>query len=715
MKTLCFAVVLLLSVLLFPGAVCRPSPASFSELVSDGVDGFFQEENGFSSTNPIRLKGMDSEEEKCEQMYGFLPCSNTIPGHLFLILVYEYLLFHAESYVDSGGKRVFKILGPGVFGASAFQVIGSLPEALILLASGLSSSNESAQECVLTGVGLLAGSSILLLTVIWGTCVILGSQNFSSHLQSNLSENKKYNPLERLLFSLWPGHGVVTDLGTSYTSRIMLLSVIPLTMIQIPRIFHFSYAGERTFVLITLLVSIMFLLCYFFYQFFQPKIQRRRLMYIKHEHLVVDILKQVQNQTMGRLLTENGSPNVSTIRRLFEERDRDGDKVISFSELKDFLQEIKIRKLQSDGDNTTAEIMKEFDIDNDEKITMDEFVNGMTKWLDETKDAMNKRYHSVKSLKDLYQVLKPWIQKKREEREMMRHLIPDILVHLQNSAYGSLLAEDGTPDVPGIKRLFKAIDLDKNNYISYSELKELMTNIKFGIIPYDADVAASKIMEELDISGDELINEDEFVTGLTKWLNTIYNQSPNSEESEDDNFQKTWEQTDKLLEDKFIDKSPLAWMKAIGLLVLGLVMLGILAEPLVQSVRHFSTAASVPSFYVAFVFVPLTTNARLAVSAINEARRKKLHITSLTLSEIYGTVFMNNILGLAVLLSLIYFRSLTWNFAAEVLIVLIVSAIVGCFASFNNVYPVWTSILAYLLYPLSLVLVYILGDFNWLS
>lgn len=127
MKTLCFsAVFVLVSVqILFPSAISRPSP----ELVSLEL----QEQNEFSSSNPIRLKGIDSDEENCEQIYGFLPCSKTIPGHLFLIVVYEYLLFHAESYLASGGKRVFTILGPGVFGASAFQIIGSLPEALILL------------------------------------------------------------------------------------------------------------------------------------------------------------------------------------------------------------------------------------------------------------------------------------------------------------------------------------------------------------------------------------------------------------------------------------------------------------------------------------------------------------------------------------------------------------------------------------------------------
>ncbi|EYU44995.1 hypothetical protein MIMGU_mgv1a002795mg [Erythranthe guttata] len=627
----------------------------------------------------------EEEEEKssCEQMYGFLPCSQTNPGHFFLILVYQYLLFHAESYVASGGKRIFKILGPGLFGASVFQIIGSLPEALILLASGLTNrSNETAEELVLTGVGLLAGSSILLLTLIWGTCVLLGR------------------------------NGVSTLTGARNTSIIMLLSIIPLIMVQFPTFLRLSYVGERVFVLFTLVVSIVFLLCYFFYQFFKPSIQRRRLLYIKHEHLAVDILNHVQNQTAGDLLDENGMPDISTIKRLFGETDSDGDKVISFAEFKAFLQEIKTRKFQSDEENTAAEIMKAFDTNNDQQITEEEFVQGMTKLLDDTKDAMNKRLHSVKSLKDLYKVLKPWIEKKREEREIMKHLIPDIMDYLQNSVYGSLLADDRTPNIHAIKELFKRIDADKDGCLSYSELKEMMTDIKFGTIPYDAELAASKLMKVLDVNEDNVINEEEFVDGLFKLLNTTLDiRGRNSKESEDDTYQKTWEQTDKLLEEKFIDKSKLAWAKAIGLLLLGLVMLGLLAEPLIQSVRNFSKSAKVPSFYVAFVLVPLTTNARIAVSAVREARRKKLHLTSLTFSEIYSTVLMNNVLGLIVLLSLVYFRGLAWNYSAEILAVTIVSGIVGIFSSLSRIYPVWTSISAYLMYPLSLVLVYIFGHF----
>ncbi|KAL2476399.1 sodium/calcium exchanger family protein/calcium-binding EF hand family protein [Abeliophyllum distichum] len=593
----------------------------------------------------------------------------------------------------------------------AFQVIGSLPEALILLASGLLNSKETAQECVLTGVGLLAGSTILLLTIVWGTCVIVGSQPFPNQLNSNPSNHREQDLVEKLL-SKWPGYGVVTDLETSHTAWIMLASVIPLMMIQIPRIFQLSYLGERIVILITLLVSAIFLVCYFFYQFFEPWIQRRRLLYINHEHLVLDILKHVQNHTMGRLLTDDGSLNVSAIRRLFEETDRDGDKFISFPKLKEFLQEIRSRKLQLDKDSGITDMMKEFDIDNDKKITEDEFVNGMTKLLDETKDAMNKRYHSNKSLKDLYQVLKPWIEKKREERGTLKILIPKILEHLQSSVYGSLFTEDGTPDISAIKRLFKDIDQDKDDTVSYDELRDLMNNIKRGILPFDVDAAASKIMEELDKSGDRVIDEEEFVTGLSKWLNTTYNPTRGSEKSEDDDYQKTWDQIDELIENKFTDKSTLAWTKAITLVMLGIVMLGLLAEPLIDSVHNLSKTASVSSFLIAFIFVPLATNARIAISLISEAHKKKQNVTSLTFSEIYGTVFVNNILGLAVLLSLIYFRGLSWNFSAEVWMVLVVSAIMGCLASFRTVFPVWTLFLAYLLYPMSLVLVHVLGHFD---
>lgn len=58
-----------------------------------------------------------------------------------------------------------------------------------------------------------------------------------------------------------------------------------------------------------------------------------------------------------------------------------------------------------DKEKVVAQVIKEFDIDGNQKITKDEFVNGFTRWLDEAKNAMDKNYYSQKSSRDIYRVI----------------------------------------------------------------------------------------------------------------------------------------------------------------------------------------------------------------------------------------------------------------------------------------------------------------------
>uniref|UniRef100_A0A453R5D9 Sodium/calcium exchanger membrane region domain-containing protein n=1 Tax=Aegilops tauschii subsp. strangulata TaxID=200361 RepID=A0A453R5D9_AEGTS len=82
--------------------------------------------------------------------------------------------------------------------------------------------------------------------------------------------------------------------------------------------------------------------------------------------------------------------------------------------------------------------------------------------------------------------------------------------------------------------------------------------------------------------------------------------------------------------------------------------------------------------------------------------------------QVYGGVTMNNTLCLAVFLALVYIRGLTWDFSSEVLVIFLVCIIMGLFTSFRTKFPLWTCFVAFLLYPLSLVLVYILDyKFGW--
>ncbi|KAL9998977.1 hypothetical protein Hdeb2414_s0513g00908401 [Helianthus debilis subsp. tardiflorus] len=70
----------------------------------------------------------------------------------------------------------------------------------VLSVSGLSGTKDVAQEYVLTGVGLLAGSAILLLTLTWGTCVIVGGRKFSSESGSSTSVIPTQNQHQKLSY-----------------------------------------------------------------------------------------------------------------------------------------------------------------------------------------------------------------------------------------------------------------------------------------------------------------------------------------------------------------------------------------------------------------------------------------------------------------------------------------------------------------------------------
>lgn len=82
-----------------------------------------------------------------------------------------------------------------------------------------------------------------------------------------------------------------------------------------------------------------------------------------------------------------------------------------------------------------------------------------------------------------------------------------------------------------------------------------------------------------------------------------------------------------------------AWIKAIAYMVIGIIILGVLAEPLIFSVQTFSKAANIPSFFISFIVVPL----RVASSAISAAGRKKSRTTSLTFSKVCFSVFPTHI------------------------------------------------------------------------
>ncbi|XP_052107388.1 sodium/calcium exchanger NCL isoform X3 [Arachis duranensis] len=525
------------------------------------------------------------------------------------------------------------------------------------------------------GIGSLAGSSILLLTIVWGTCVITGSKDFEH------------------------SHGITIDLETKQAASNMLGSTILLQL---------SYGTTTLQSIIGLIFASLLLFFYFTKQVFEPWRQKRRLEYLKHDDLMLRILSFVEKNTLQRILTKNGTPNVSAIRRLYREIDEDRSSGISASELRDLLLQNKVTDTSIDEEKEIEEVLKFFDHGHDQMITKDEFVVGFAKWLDQTKHDLDKEYLSRKSMKDLYEVFGPWTENKRKEREGKKQIISKILRHVQNDMVGSLLRNDGKPDEIAIKRLFEKIDRNKDNCVSQSELKELMMNIAFVKASMEVEKAVALVIDELDHDIDQIINEEEFVAVFEKSLNKISSHAPFSDSDSEEDIYQAWEEAGMVVENKeskaIVDKSIWGRLMATTNMVLGIVIICIVAQPLMESVRKFSNSLGVHAAFVSFVLVPLAINAREATTAIKKTSYKNSRTISLAISEIYGGVLMNNIVGFFAISIMIYVRQVTHVFPSELMVATlvcqIISVILGCHYTFSP----WSCVYAYFAYFFSLVL-----------
>ncbi|XWS18476.1 hypothetical protein CRYUN_Cryun32bG0046700 [Craigia yunnanensis] len=567
MTKLQFTVALLLLIL----TINYGSSRSFKEkssLISDGMD---------QTSKSLLELDLPTTTVTCEPTYGFLPCTTKLWGQLFLLVVYEYLLSLSEQFISNGSNLFFQMFGTGIFGASLFHILGMFPRVILVLVSGVSASEETIQTMATISMGLLAGSTIMMLTLIWGSVIAFGSYDLSDTSSSsnpdNVDTSISTNANKKKPFSL-TGYGVSTDTETRYSAIIMLMSMVPFVILQLAKILT-SATARRVVVLISLIITLALLVSYCIYQVFEPWIQDRRLEYLMR--------KYIQRNLLNILLSPNGRADELQIKRLFHRIDKNNNSRISSTELRAFILGIRIEEVGLDGEDFEAKVMEEFDMSSDSNINETEFVRGVSNWLNKANNDVN--------------------------------------------------------DAQGERRLFHISAKKKN------EEKQSLLPAKKG---------------------------SEKRKGTDKpWWNYI---------------------------------------KAAFLITLGTAITVLLTNPLMTTLVDFSTSVNIPSFLVSYVVIPLALSFRLALRAITSVGQKTEKAASLTFSELYGAVFMNNVMGLIIFLALVYIRDISWDVSAEVLVVLLICTALGMLATFSTKIQFWTCILVYLLYPISLLLLYVLTN-----
>jgi hypothetical protein len=186
---------------------------------------------------------------------------------LTIAAVYGYILCYASNMISDGSELLLLVPAyAGIVGSIVLPVLGAVPDGCIVLFSGL---GPNAQSTLNVGVGALAGSTIMLLTVPWFLSVLGGRVNVDSNGDARYKSPKLTNPNEYNLF----GHGVTVTESTARGSVIMLLSAIPFLVLQIPAMFYVDMTvakqamGESTWSLLGFILCLFIFCAYLWYQY----------------------------------------------------------------------------------------------------------------------------------------------------------------------------------------------------------------------------------------------------------------------------------------------------------------------------------------------------------------------------------------------------------------------------------------------------------------
>jgi Ca2+/Na+ antiporter len=171
------------------------------------------------------------------------PSEVGVTGLLWLLLSYGFVLYQASNLISEGSELL--LLVPelaGLVGGVVLPLLGSVPDGAIILFSGLGDIDK-AQETLQVGVGTLAGSTIMLLTVPFCLSVVAGRVDYGSGGQPNYFAHPKLDPSKNFVGQLFSTGITVTD-GVKHSGVIMMLTTIPYLLIQVPALFLHGPAEE---------------------------------------------------------------------------------------------------------------------------------------------------------------------------------------------------------------------------------------------------------------------------------------------------------------------------------------------------------------------------------------------------------------------------------------------------------------------------------------
>ncbi|GJZ13400.1 EF-hand domain pair containing protein [Tanacetum coccineum] len=493
------------------------------------------------------------------------------------------------------------------------------------------SSASDAQNRVVFGVNMYAGSTVITLTLVWGISII-----FSKHKDQNGSSPESDHQQDSSIkcLSLVTDTSVKIDKETGKIAVIMLLSLIPFAFVGLV-----SFVNTPAMTLSALIVSCVSLLVYFGYQVYHPWIGVRSLTYLKQENLrmrFLDYVKMLAEHV--DLVDKDGKPDFTSLKSIFNTVDKNEDESITPDELETLVEKVfQLKEDKISKEYAKTEILILFDINKNGEISWDEFKQGCTNLLEKLNNEANSSGSAYESICDqasnAYSIRQTIKKRQDSKLSIIEIIMPSILKQLEKN---ELVKKDGQPNKEKIEGLFSDIDKDNDNVIQQKELKQFIETLDFGI-ELDRDRVLQALVKDFDEDKNYVVEKKEFIEGFIKWIEEAINhdQSIKDITKAIEKIQKeNWGEIDTL--EKW--EKP----KAIVYLIFGAAIMITITSAFITSVKQFSNAAHIPFLFTSFVMAPIALKAKMVIKALLKPHDRAN--ASLTFSEVCSLSQMHHLL-----------------------------------------------------------------------
>ena len=512
----------------------------------------------------------------------FIPSNESLSSSqvVFLGIVYLRILFEASNLISDGSELL--VLVPAlskIVGSIILPIVGVVPDGIMILLSGL---GENAQTEVSVGIGALAGSTVMLLTIAWFSVILGGRVSLNP---SGLPAYKPPLPVtgdwQKLAVedskSLTKA-AVACDGDIARGARFMLITAASYVLMEIGSTFGYARITAGCLTLVCLVGLFIYM--------------RKE---IGGELAEVLVAQKRVDAILSRTVSFRGAM----------------EDLLKVKEIKQGLSEsfLGASEVKKEFERVLQYFFNKFDVNKDGSIDYQEFTQVMA----------------------------------------------DLNEHIP--------AQD-------LFDIFLSMDTNSNGNIDFDEFVVMIQKLTLHAFP-EHSVSTSSVTSS---SADP---DDEVVPGDLTFL-------PAEEQQRRVKRRATW------------------------MMALGSILILTFTGPAVDVISELGVRLDISPFYLAFVFAPIASNASELIAGYNYACKKTRKSTTVAFSSLVGAAVMNNTFGLAILFGLVFVRGLNWTFHAEVLAILLVQVGVGLYAAFKKSQNLWDGLIILSLYPISLVLCYIL-------